>query len=183
MDDLHDIITSTELPDIQVDTMEASIEPEIVEPLPDAQPANMLGLLEYLDAQGGSCDLFQVVGHTHVPFEQVLGTVKGLEMLELVETPKRTVALTDLGREFVQAGMDERKDLWRKQLLELKLFQVVKDLMELREGELSKEEVIQEITARLPMEDPEATFEILVGWGRFGELFAYHKHRAVLTPE
>jgi NitT/TauT family transport system ATP-binding protein len=124
-----------------------------------------------------------VVAHTHVPFEKVLTTVKGLEMLELVETPKRSVELTAMGRAFVQIGMDERKIIWQKQLLELKLFRVVKDLLELREGELSREELIQEIAGRLPMEDPELTFETIVAWGRFGELFAYHKHRGVLTFE
>jgi len=65
----------------------------------------------------------------------------------------------------------------------LKLFRVVKELLELREGELSREELIQEIAGRLPMEDPEFTFETIVAWGRFGELFAYHKHRGVLTFE
>jgi NitT/TauT family transport system ATP-binding protein len=93
------------------------------------------------------------------------------------------VELTALGREFVQAGMDERKVIWHKQLMELKLFRVVKGLLELREGELSREELFQEIAGRLPMEDPELTFETIVAWGRFGELFAYHKHRGVLTFE
>jgi NitT/TauT family transport system ATP-binding protein len=183
VDQLHDIITSTELPDIQVDTVAPSVESDIVEPLPSAQYADMLGLLEFLDAHAGTSDLFQVVAHTHVPFEKVLTTVKGLEMLELVETPKRLVELTALGRHFVQGGMDERKIIWQKQLLELKLFRVVKELLELREGELSREELIQEIAGRLPMEDPELTFETIVAWGRFGELFAYHKHRGVLTFE
>ena len=183
VDQLHDIITSTELPDVQVSTVEPSVEADIVEPLPSAQYADMLGLLEFLDAQGGSCDLFQVVAHTHVPFEKVLTTVKGLEMLELVDTPKRSVNLTVLGRKFVQEGMDERKLIWRDQLLELKLFRVVRELLELREGELSREELVQEITSRLPMEDPELTFETLVAWGRFGELFAYRKDRGVLTFE
>jgi NitT/TauT family transport system ATP-binding protein len=183
VDQLHDIITSTELPDIQVSTVAPSVESDIVEPLPNAQYADMLGLLEYVDAQGGACDLFQVVAHTHVPFEKVLTTVKGLEMLELVDTPKRSVVLTPLGREFVQSGMDERKLIWRKQLLDLKLFRVVRELLELREGELSREELIQEIAGRLPMEDPEYTFETIVAWGRFGELFAYRKDRGVLTFE
>ena len=124
-----------------------------------------------------------MVAHTHVPFEKVLTTVKGLEMLELVETPKRAVLLTPLGRTFVQAGMDERKDIWRSQLLDLKLFRVVSDLLELREGGTAKEELIHEISGRLPMEDPELTFETLVAWGRFGELFAYRKDRGVLTFE
>jgi NitT/TauT family transport system ATP-binding protein len=183
VDQLHDIITSTELPDIQVSTLEPSVESDIVEPLPSAQYADMLGLLEFLDAQGGSVDLFQVVAHTHVPFEKVLTTVKGLEMLELVETPKRSVHLTILGRKFVREGMDERKVIWRRQLLDLKLFRVVRELLDLREGELSREELIQEITGRLPMEDPELTFETIVAWGRFGELFAYRKDRGVLTFE
>jgi NitT/TauT family transport system ATP-binding protein len=183
VDQIHDIITSTELPDIQVSTIEPSVESDIVEPLPSAQYADMLGLLEFLDAQSGTCDLFQVVAHTHVPFEKVLTTVKGLEMLELVDTPKRSVVLTPLGREFVQSGMDERKLIWRKQLLDLKLFRVVRELLELREGELSREELIQEIAGRLPMEDPEYTFETIVAWGRFGELFAYRKDRGVLTFE
>jgi NitT/TauT family transport system ATP-binding protein len=183
VDQIHDIITSTELPDIQVSTIEPSVEADIVEPLPNAQYADMLGLLEFLDAQGGICDLFQVVAHTHVPFEKVLTTVKGLEMLELVETPKRSVELTPMGREFVRSGMDERKVIWRKQLLDLKLFRVVRELLELREGELSREELIQEIAGRLPMEDPEYTFETIVAWGRFGELFAYRKDRGVLTFE
>jgi NitT/TauT family transport system ATP-binding protein len=109
--------------------------------------------------------------------------VKGLEMLELVDTPKRAVHLTPLGRKFVQAGMDERKLIWRDQLMELKLFRVVRELLDLREGELSREELVQEIASRLPMEDPELTFETLVAWGRYGELFAYRKDRGVLTYE
>ena len=183
VDQLHDIITSAELPDIQVSTVEPSVEADIVEPLPCAQNADMLGLLEFLDAQGGACDLFQVVTHTHVPFEKVLTTVKGLEMLELVDTPKRSVELTPLGRGFVEASMDERKLIWRAQLMELKLFRVVQELLDLRDGNLSREELIQEIAGRLPMEDPELTFETIVAWGRFGELFAYREDRGVLTFE
>jgi len=183
VDQLHDIITSAELPDIQVTTVEESVEADIVEPLPGAQNADMLGLLELLETMGGACDLFQVVAHTHVAFEKVLTTVKGLEMLELVDTPKRSVELTPLGRTFVQGGMDERKRIWRDQLMELKLFRVVMDMLDMTEGALAREELIQEIASRLPMEDPELTFETIVAWGRFGELFAYRKERGILTHE
>jgi NitT/TauT family transport system ATP-binding protein len=184
VDQLHDIITSAELPDISVSTVEPAMEEQdIVEPLPNAQNADMLGLLEFLETQGGGCDLFLVVSHTHVPFERVLTIVKALEMLELVDTPKRAVQLTPVGRNFVRASMDERKLIWRDQLLELKIFRVVRDLLELREGQLPKEEVIQELADRLPMEDPELTFDTLVAWGRFAELFAYREDKEVLTFE
>ena len=184
VDQLHDIITSAELPDISVTTVESTMEErDLVEPLPTSRNADMLGLLEFLDTQGGTCDLFQVVAHTHVAFGEVLATVKGLEMLELVDTPKRNVEFTPLGKRFVQGDMDERKLIWRDQLMELKLFRVIRELMELREGQLTREEVLQEITARLPMEDAEATFETLVAWGRFGEVFAYREEKEMLTFE
>jgi NitT/TauT family transport system ATP-binding protein len=148
-----------------------------------AQSGDILGLLEFLETQGGTSDLFQVASHTHVPFEKVLTTVKAAEMLDLVDTPKRAVLLTPLGKRFVNANMDDRKDLWRAQLLELRLFRVVQEMMHLEDGELSEEVLLQELATRLPMEDPEKTFETLVAWGRFGELFAYREERGVLTPE
>ncbi|HLP31272.1 MAG TPA: nitrate/sulfonate/bicarbonate ABC transporter ATP-binding protein [Geothrix sp.] len=184
VDHIHDIITSAELPDVLVTTPVATSAQEgQVEPLPMVQSADILGLLEFLETQGGTSDLFQVASHTHVPFEKVLTTVKAAEMLDLVDTPKRLVLLTPLGKRFVNANMDDRKDLWRAQLLELRLFRVVKEMMDLEEGEVSKEAIVLELATRLPMEDPEQTFETLVAWGRFGELFAYREERGVLTPE
>jgi NitT/TauT family transport system ATP-binding protein len=184
VDHLHDIITSAELPDIQITApVQSASEEDLVEPLPAVQSADILGLLEFLEAQGGTSDLFQVASHTQVPFERVITTVKAAEMLDFVETPKRAVLLTPLGKQFVNANMDDRKDLWRGQLLELRLFRVVRDMIELEDGELPKEVMVQELATRLPMEDPEQTFETIVAWGRFGELFAYREERGVLTPE
>jgi NitT/TauT family transport system ATP-binding protein len=53
----------------------------------------------------------------------------------------------------------------------------------MHEGELTREDLILEIQQRLPMENPEQTFDTLVTWGRFGELFAYREDRGVLTHE
>jgi len=184
VDHLHDLITSAELPDVHISApILSASEDDQVEPLPQVQSADILGLLEFVEAQGGTSDLFQVASHTHVPFERVLTTVKAAEMLDLVDTPKRAVLLTTLGKRFVNANMDDRKDLWRAQLLELRLFRVVREMIELQEGELPKEVLLLELATRLPMEDPEQTFETVVAWGRFGELFAYREERGVLTPE
>ena len=183
VDQLHDIITSAELPDIAITQMEPSVESDLIEPLPYVQNADMLGLLEFLETQGGACDLFLVVTSTHVPFDKVLTIVKGLEMLELVDTPKRKVLFTPLGQRFVQGTMNERKQIWRGQLMKMKLFRVVQGLLELNNGHLPKEELIHEISARLPMENSEHTFHTLVAWGRFGGAFAYHKDKEILTFE
>jgi NitT/TauT family transport system ATP-binding protein len=182
-DRIHDIITSAELPDVEVSGPSPANLPTPIEPIPHVGSSDVLGLLEFLETQGGSCDIYQVASQTQVPFESVLAMVKAAEMLDLVDTPKRGVKFTTLGLRFMAADIDERKDIWREQLLTLRLFRVVLELMQLREDELSKDELLHELAARLPMEDPERTFETLVAWGRFGELFAYREDKEILTPQ
>ena len=183
LDRLHDVVTSAELPDVPLRPPAATVKPDMVEPLPAAQTADILGLLEYLEAQGHAVDLFQVAHDTHGTFVEVLTTVKGAEMLELVDTPQRLVQLTTIGREFVRSSMEQRKVIWREQLLKLALFRLVQDMIDREGGEVSSDAVIREIQRRLPREDAARTFETLVGWARFGELFVYRGESDSLSRE
>lgn len=183
LDHLHDIVTSAELPDVAVSVATASVGLSVVEPLPAAQTTDILGLLAYLDTQAGACDLFHVAHDTHGTFVEVLTTVKGAEMLDLVDTPQRLVRLTPLGQKFVRAGMDHRKPLWRAQLVKLGLFRALKEMIEVSGGELSRDQAIAEIQQRLPREDAERTFDTLVAWARFGGLFAYQEDAQALSTE
>jgi NitT/TauT family transport system ATP-binding protein len=181
LDQLHDVVTSAELPDISVSAPTPSVPRDVVEPLPIAQVGDILGLLEYLGDRAGSCDLFQVAQDTQGSFVEVLATVKGAEMLELVDTPQRLVRLTPLGQRFVRADKEERKQVWRAQIAKLGLFKVARDLLELRGGELKRDDLLAEIQQRLPREDASRIFDTLVLWGRFGGLFAYGEDSKVLT--
>lgn len=58
VDQLHDIITSVELPDEEVTTA-VQLPNDVIEPLPRAQSNDVLGLLEYLDTQGGPAISFR----------------------------------------------------------------------------------------------------------------------------
>ena len=181
LDHLHDIVTSAELPDVSVTAGAGGVARDVVEPLPAAQTADILGLLEYLEAQAGACDLFQVAHDTHGTFVEVLTTVKGAEMLELVDTPQRLVRLTPLGQKFVRAGMEPRRALWRGQLVKLGLFRALKEMIDMNGGELSREHAIAEIQQRLPREDAARTFDTLVAWARVGGLFAYREDAHALS--
>jgi NitT/TauT family transport system ATP-binding protein len=181
VDQIHDTITSTELPDVVVTAVEATVAQDVLEPLPASQPSDILGLLEYLETRGGSSEIFQIAAHTQTPFETVLKSVKAAEMLDFVDTPKRLVIFTPLGQRFVRGSAEQRGPIWREQLLTLRLFKAFHELVELRQGVLAKDDVLQEIAARLPREDPEATFETLVAWARFGGLFVYREEDATLS--
>ncbi len=81
--------------------------------------------------------------------------------------------LTPLGRRFVRADTDERKAIWREQLLKLRFFREIYDLLRSEEGEVDAEVIHERITAMMPQEKYESVFDTMVRWARFGNLFAY----------
>ena len=175
IDQLHEIITGTELPDVPEP---AAPGPPPLEPLPDATPIEIVGLLEYLDARGGSDDLFRIVADTQREFGRVISVVKAAEMLDFVDTPKRLVLLTPDGQRFLKAGPEDRKTIWNEQLLKLRVFRDIASVMA-REAhhEVDRDFVLDMLALGLPEENLERLFENVVAWAQFGDLFEYDDTR------
>lgn len=176
VDQLHEIITGHELPD-----QSSAVSPvQIVlatEPIPEALPSEIVGLLEYLDARGGKQDIFQISAETHQEFGHLISVVKAAEMLNFVDTPKRLVALEPEGQKFVRGQDSERKIIWRKNLFGFALFQEVHDeLQKDPDHEMTRERLIEIITRRLPQENYDRVCDTLVLWARFGDLFGYDEN-------
>ncbi len=175
VDKLRDIITGSYLPDEPVEEFGgAPAATATYEPLADATVGEIIGLCEYLDAHGKKDDVFRIAQENAQEFGRVITVVKAAEMLDLVDTPKRMVELTKEGVRFVKAPLHERRELWKKQLLCIRLF---KDMAEMLDHApthaVDRDLVLETIALRFPSEDYEKTFERLIGWGRFGNLFVY----------
>lgn len=185
VDYLHDIITGAEMPDVPTAvTPEIPVptgvtelpvpEIRIFEPLPDVLPTEIVGLLEYLDARGGREDVFKIASDMNREFGSVIAVTKAAEMLDLVDTPKRTVVLAADGQRFLRGSPDERSAIWRQHILELGLFQEIHALLQQQpDHEIDQELVLETIIFRMPQEDYERTFKTVINWGRYGDLFAY----------
>ena len=174
VDRLHELITGTELPDVPPAPPAAPAGPE---PLPEAQSGEITGLLEYLDARGGKDDLFRIAGDTNREFGHMIQIVEAAEMLNFVDTPRRMVVLDRDGKAFVQAAADGRKAIWRQQLLKLQLFQIINATLERQaEHAVDRDFILETIILHMPHENPERTFDTLIGWARFGNLFAYDEN-------
>ena len=172
VDYLHEIITGAEMPDVPAAASAPSRSR--IEPLPQATTSEIVGLLEYLDAHGGVDDIFDLAAETDHEFGHMMAIVKAAEMLNFVDTPKQGVVLTQEGRRFVKADPEERKAIWRAQLLKLRFFQDVYDLLR-RETSVNGDIVREMIIMAMPREDYETMFDTMVRWARFGNLFAYEE--------
>src|SRR5206468_3044423 len=102
----------------------ATDEP-VPEPLPPTEIGQVAGLLGVLAAHGGEMDLFDLDRLTEYPFGRTLAVVKAGEMLDLLDTPKDRVVLTDGGRRFVEGDVNARKRLLNERLRAMPTFQFV----------------------------------------------------------
>ena len=178
---LYGVITGSELPDVVAAALPR--ESGFYEPLPHVSPGEIIGLLEYLDARGGKGDVFRIATQTNHEFGQLITIVKAAEMLNFVDTPKSAVLLEPDGRRFVQTDPEERKAIWRAQLLKLSLFsEIAAVLRRQRRHTIDRDFVLETIVLRMPQEDYEKVFETLIGWARFGELFAYDETAGTISP-
>ena len=155
-----------------------------VEPIPAVRPGEIHGLLEYLDARGGSEDLFRIAADTMTEFGHMIAVVKAAELLDFVDTPRRNVLLTAPGRQLLQADEQGRHAVWRTQLLELRLFREIDAAIERAEDhEIERELLDESIAMQMPQEDAERTASTVLAWAREGHLFIEDEDRGVLMRE
>ena len=179
---LHDVIVSEHLPEqpTPADAAEAGGFPSC-EPIPPVHLGEVFGLMEVVRDKGGQMDVFRLDSITDYDFGHTLAVVKAGEMLDLLDTPKNQVVVTALGRQFLDADMNQRKVLLNRQLQQLGIFRyLVQILNEAKEKRLPQDVVEEELAVRLPTEETDKLFKTIVGWGRFAELFGYSAEEAVL---
>ena len=147
-----------------------------ITPLPDAGLTLVFGLLELLEDRGGREDGYKIARDLNFKFGDLLKVMKAAEILGLVSTPAGDVVLEPLGKQFLDAKINERKLIVRDQLKKHSLFSYFIRLLHGQEDKsLTKEVVLEHLAMLLPSEKPERQFQTMVNWGRFAELFGYNK--------
>jgi NitT/TauT family transport system ATP-binding protein len=176
VDEIHAVITETEIPDAPVPAAPSAAW----EPLPEVSISEVIGLLEVLDDRGGRENVFALADDLGREFGQVLGVVKAAELIDLVDTPKQEVVLTDVGRALLKMNVAERKLIFREHVLQLRVVADVYEQIKNAGGRLDEDVVLTTAAMRLPYEDPERMLRTLVGWARTADLFDYDPERHVL---
>ncbi len=164
---IHALITNAVLP--FTEETKAVSKTEI---LPAANIEEILGLLGILAAEGrlGAGDLAEAASRR---FDETLQIIKAAELLSLVESPGQDVVITPLGKEIVEADVNEQKILLNNQLRGLRTFQLLLDTLRQNDGEVPYEVLIEDFATRMPYEEPAQLLDTVIDWGRFAELIGY----------
>jgi NitT/TauT family transport system ATP-binding protein len=184
VDEIHAVITETEIPDVTPPATATPSRAPIWESLPDAGASEVVGLLEVLDDHGGRADVFHLVEHVGHEFGHLLAVVKAAEMLDLVDTPKQDVVLTGEGKQFLAADVPGRKVIFRDHAKALRIVHDVLTLIERADRhEIDEDVILSSLAVRVPYENPERMLQTLVNWGRHADLFDHDPLRGKLFTE
>ena len=147
-----------------------------VQPIPHTGMSKILGLCEALDDRGGRDDVYRLARDLQLKFGDLLLTIKGGEVLKLLSTPGADVQLEALGKKVIEVKMNEKKGIVRGQMKTLPLFQhFIQFLLAQPERHAPREAILEEIGRLLPSENSVQTYNTLLNWGRYGEIFNYSR--------
>jgi len=174
---VHALITETMIPDVPKPetVVRTAVKESALQILPDVQISEVIGLLESIQHEGGMTDIFDLSQAIGKDFGQTLYLVKAAELLNLVDTPKQTVILTEFGKRFVEGDMNIRKGMLHDLFGGLRIVQQVGELLKQSETlRLPVEVIEQKVAEWLPNENPQSVLNVLISWGRFSEVFGYN---------
>jgi NitT/TauT family transport system ATP-binding protein len=152
-----------------------------VEPIPNVPVETIVGLLEIIEDAQETINVFDLSAVIGKEFGETIATVKAAEMLDLVDTPKDDVLMTEAGWYFLAAPAPARKTLFRKAIMKLRLFRMLTARLEnSADGRVDAGSVLEELGALLPYDQPARLLETLIAWGRYAELVDFDRDANVV---
>jgi NitT/TauT family transport system ATP-binding protein len=155
-----------------------------VESIPNVPVESIVGLLEILESSEEAINVFDLSTRVGKEFGDTIAIVKAAEMLDLVDTPKDDVLMTQVGWYFLAAPLPARKTLFKQAIMKLRLFQIIAArLGEAASGRVSADAVLEELATLLPYDQPTKLFDTLITWGRYAEILDYDQNTNVIFPQ
>jgi NitT/TauT family transport system ATP-binding protein len=148
-----------------------------VESIPNVPVETIVGLLEILEDAQEAINVYDLSARIGKEFGETIAIVKAAEMLDLIDTPKDDVLMTQAGWYFLAAPAPARKTFFRQAIMKLRLFQMLTTrLAEAPGGRINADSVLEELGTLLPYDQPAKLLETLVSWGRYAELIDFDQN-------
>lgn len=153
--------------------------------IPVVSVGAMTGLIELLRDLGSKADLPQVAHELLLEYDDLLPLVEAAELLGFAKVGGGDVELTQVGEEFADAGVLQRKEIFRKQALlkmpEIK--RIIKVLESKANHKMPKEFFIEIMEKHFSPEEAAHRLDTLIDWGRYAEIFYYDEDTGQLLLE
>jgi NitT/TauT family transport system ATP-binding protein len=153
--------------------------------LPRVSSNLLAGLLEAVAAEpyNGRADLPPLAAGLQMEIDDLFPVAETLQLLRFAEVAEGDIRLTEGGKRFVRADLDERKRLFRQHLLTyVPLAGHIKHVLDERathQAPISR--FRDELEDHMSDEAAETTLRAVISWARYGEAFAYDEDSGVFS--
>jgi NitT/TauT family transport system ATP-binding protein len=151
--------------------------------IPHARVGGVTGLLELLHDRGGKEDLYRLAEVLTMDAEDLLPIVEASVMLGFATLREGDVEITVEGVQFAEAGILERKTLFRNACLKniVILQQIDKVLHAKNDHSISQEFFYDILDEHFSEDEVERQFDTAMNWGRYAEIFDFDRESHKLT--
>lgn len=145
--------------------------------LPRISTTLLAGLADTLAAPPyeGAADLPALASALHMEVDDLFHVAETLQSLRFAEVEGGDIRLTEAGKRFAVAPLDEAKALFQRHLLaHVPLAAHIRRVLDERESHTApRTRFLDELEDHMTPQAAEQTLDAVVGWGRYAEAFAY----------
>jgi NitT/TauT family transport system ATP-binding protein len=143
--------------------------------LPHARPGGIAGLLELLEDRGGGDDVYHLAEQLRFDVDDLLPITEAAVLLGFAHLHKGDVEITEKGREFVQADILSRKELFRHAAVgHIALFQQIDQTLHAKADHTIPIEFFRDLLdEHFSEKEVQRQLDTALEWGRYAEIFDY----------
>jgi NitT/TauT family transport system ATP-binding protein len=153
--------------------------------LPPISSNLISGLIEAVAATpyNGKADLPDLTYDLQLEVDELFPVAETLQMLRLAEFEGGDIKLTHMGKLFAEKDLNGRKEIFSRALMSyVPLAAHIRRILDERGSHAApKSRFLDELEDYMTPDAAEETLRAVVGWGRFGELFAYHDETSTFS--
>lgn len=188
IDRVYTLMTTPQTrPEASVGTIETHHPMDLGYRLPEANIAEVTGLLETLNApeNQGKMDLPDVADNLNLDIDELFPLTELLEILHFAKVSKGDITITEAGKAFAEADILERKKIFLEHLKKyVPLARYIYDQLTRHPRHRALEEnFLSLLEDYLTEKEASRVLETVIEWGRYAELFAYDYNAGVLSLE
>jgi len=155
--------------------------------IPRVSANTLSGLIEAVAGApyNGKADLPVIASSLQMEVDDLFPVAEALQLLRFVDIEGGDIRLTDAGKQFAEAGVDDRKKLFQRQLMaNVPLAAHIRRVLQERANHVApKSRFLDELEDHMTTETAEQTLRAVVAWARFGEAFAYDDRSEAFSLE
>ena len=153
--------------------------------LPDVDPSELSGLIETMKSFEDQIDLPELADELMMNVDDLFPILETLEILGFAIVLDGDIHLSELGKQFSEADLQERKQLFARGLLEkVPLARYIRKILDEKVGHrVSEERFLSKLEDYLSEKEADRVLRTMIDWGRYAEIFAYDFNTGILSLE